>query len=344
MNYQPAFTFPWLEEILACPACSASVRRFEDLYTCSACKRTYPVRYGIPDFRVAPDPYISIGQELDKIDKFFAPGRSFEDMLKAYYDITPESPPQLHTHYITAMNHAAVRGAALVRKLQKRFPDSGRKRFLDLGCGTAGMSIAACRDYREVVGVDVALRWLVMASVRLDEQGVAIPLICANAEALPLKDSSFNAVAADGVLEHVRSSARMRDETLRVLDSTGGFFFTTTNRYSILPEPHVRILGFGLLPRRLMEKVAMKFRHTPYRTHLHSRNELLRLFDGNAEVLPPQYDRGDLGRRHERVRRIWEFLRKIPFIRAILTRVVPQFFIFGQHGERGSRRIAAPAR
>jgi ubiquinone/menaquinone biosynthesis C-methylase UbiE len=330
MNYQPAFSFPWLEELLACPACGAGVVHFEDTYICPACNRTYPIRYGIPDFRVAPDPYISIGEELTKIDGFFAPGRSYADSVKAYYDLTPESPPELHRHYIAAMDASVVRGAALVRKLRKRFPDTGRKRFIDLGCGTAGMSIAGSRKYSEVLGVDVALRWLVMASIRLDEAGVAVPLICANAEALPLKTGSFDAVAADAVLEHVRSSERMRDETLRVLNPTGSFFFTTNNRYSILPEPHVRILGFGLLPRRYMERVALRVRRTPYRARLHSRGELKKLFDGKADVIPPYYDAGELGDRHERIRKIWEALRKIPIVSAILARVVPQYFIFGQ--------------
>jgi len=115
MNYQPAFSFPWLEELLACPACGAGVVHFEDTYICPACNRTYPIRYGIPDFRVAPDPYISIGEELTKIDGFFAPGRSYADSVKAYYDLTPESPPELHRHYIAAMDASVVRGAALVR-------------------------------------------------------------------------------------------------------------------------------------------------------------------------------------------------------------------------------------
>jgi SAM-dependent methyltransferase len=323
-------TFPWLNEILGCPACNGRVKREPDAYGCVVCRRRFPIRYGIPDFRLVPDPYISIADEMRKIDAFHAPGRSFEAMLRAYYALTPESPPALHQHYVAAMAGAVPRGAGLLRKLGERFPKVGHHRVLDLGCGTGGMSIAAAAVYEQVVGLDVALRWLVMGQQRLVEEGVSLPLICANAESLPLRAETFDAVVADAVLEHVRSSARMRDEALRVLRPGGAFFFTTNNRFSILPEPHVRILGFGFLPRRFMEPVARRLRRTPYRARLHSRRELRRIFSGYGEVLLPYFAPGELGNRHERLRRLWDRLRAISPLRALLGGAVPQYFIAGQ--------------
>jgi len=327
-------TFPWLDELLACPACASSVARTDDSYRCRSCRRRFPIRFGIPDFRLIPDPYISIDDEIRKIEHFSAPERSFSETVKAYYVLTPESPPELHSHYVSAMAAAVNRGAGLLRKLRVRFPGAGRERILDLGCGTGGMSIAAAREYNQVVGVDVALRWLVMGKLRLEEAGVAVPLICANAESLPFRSEIFDAVVADAVLEHVRSSARMRDEALRVLNRTGAYFFTTNNRFSILPEPHVRILGFGLLPRRFMEPVARRLRKTPYRTRLHSRRELIQLFAGKGDVLLPSFEPGELGPRHERMRKMWARLSSNPLARAVLSRVVPQYFIVGQRNSR----------
>ena len=139
-----------------------------------------------------------------------------------------------------------------------------------------------------------------------------------------------NAVVSDAVLEHVRSSLHMRDETIRVLKRGGAFFFTTNNRFSVLPEPHVRIIGFGLLPRKVMEPVAKLVRRTPYRTRLHSRRELRRIFDGTGNVLLPSFEAGELGPRHERVRKLWDRLRGIPGVPAILGPFVPQYFITGE--------------
>jgi ubiquinone/menaquinone biosynthesis C-methylase UbiE/uncharacterized protein YbaR (Trm112 family) len=333
MAEQRSSTFQWLDELLQCPACASVVSRVNDHYRCELCARRFPVRFGIPDFRLLPDPYISIEDEISKIERFSAEGRSFADTVKAYYVITPESPPELHSHYVAAMDASVSRGAGILRKLRARFPETGRRRALDLGCGTGGMSIAASCEYDEVIGVDVALRWLVMAKIRTEEEGVSLPFLCANAESLPFRKEIFDAVVADAVLEHVQNSARMRDETLRVLKPRGAYFFTTNNRFSVLPEPHVRLLGFGLLPRRLMEPAARALRHTPYRTRLHSRRELLRLFKGKGEVLLPSFTAGELGPRYERVRKLWDYLRAIPVARALLTHVVPQYFIAGQKND-----------
>lgn len=320
----------FLEDVLACPACRGPVERDDEQYACSTCARRYPVRYGIPDFRLEPDPYISIEAEIAKIEGFNAPGRSFADMVRAYYVLTPESPPHLHQRYMAAMDAAVTRGAGILSKLQAKFPGTGTNALLDLGCGTGGLSMAGARCYANVIGADVALRWLVMGKRRLEENGVEVPLVCANAESLPFRDRVFDAVAADAVLEHVRDSSRMRDEVVRTLRPRGAWFFVTNNRFSMLPEPHVRILGFGLIPRRYQETVSWALRQTPYRARLHSRRELRRLFRGVGEVLLPYFGEGELGAHNERLRSTWDKLTHVPLFSRIFGAVVPQYFIVGQ--------------
>ena len=221
----------------------------------------------------------------------------------------------------------------MLRKLRSRYAGLHIRDLLDVGCGTGGMSIAASREGLRVVGVDVALRWLVMGAQRLREEGVDVPLVCANAESLPFRADSFDAVVADAVVEHVRSPARMRDEALRVLHRGGAFFFTTNNRYSMLPEPHVRIWGFGLIPRSWMERVANRVRRTPYKARLLSRAELSRLFRGVGEVMLPWFEPGELGERNETLRRSWERMRRFPPFRILVGFVVPQYFVIGRRDE-----------
>lgn len=327
----------WLEALLCCPVCHGDLSHAAEAYHCPGCTKVFPIRYGIPDFRLAPDPYISIADEIVKIDRLLSsPGPGFREMLSAYYVLSPENPPELHHHYIAAMEGAVKRGAALVRKLSLRHPHGPAETFLDLGAGTAGLTAAAASQYARVVGVDVALRWLLMGRQRLRELHVEAPLVCANAESLPFRPDCFDAIIADAVLEHVRDSRQMRDQVQRVLTPGGSFFFTTNNRFSLLPEPHVKILGFGLLPRRAMEWVAMKVRKTPYRARLHSRRELRKLFKGVASIELPSYEPGELGERNERVRRVWERVERLRGVRLVVGPVVPQYFISG-------RKIANPS-
>jgi ubiquinone/menaquinone biosynthesis C-methylase UbiE/uncharacterized protein YbaR (Trm112 family) len=322
--------YTFLDDILVCPACRGAVSRADDAYRCDGCARNFPVRYDIPDFRLAPDPYISVEREMEKIDRFMEKKSSFDEMVRAYYSITPESPANLHSHYMHAMEAAIVRGAGIISKLREKFPESPHDSILDLGCGTGGMTIAASRSSGNAIGVDVALRWLVMGKQRLAEAGIDAPLVCANAESLPFRDGVFGAVVADSVLEHVRDAGAMRDECLRVLEPKGAFFFVTNNRFSLLPEPHVRLFGFGFLPRQIMESVAWTVRKTPYKARLHSRSELRDLFKGKAEVMLPYYSEGELGPRNESLRKKWEKLRASKLFTTVAGAFVPQYFVAGE--------------
>lgn len=319
-----------LDDYLACPACGGAVERLAAAYRCQSCARLFPVRFGIPDFRLAPDPYITIDDEVAKIEKLNFIGRPFAEMVRAYYAITPENPPSLHRRYMAAMDAAVSRGAGILSKMTTRFPGTRRRMLLDVGCGTAGMTVAGTRTFQTVIGADVALRWMVMGQQRIREAGVNAILVAANAEHLPFRSEVFDAVAADAVVEHVADSRKMRDEVLRVLEPGGAWFFVTNNRYSLLPEPHVRILGFGLLPRSVMERVAWMLRKTPYKATLHSRAQLHALFDSVGEVMLPYYEKGELGPQNETIRLAWERLSRNAIVRRLAGAVVPQYFIAGR--------------
>ena len=100
------------------------------------------------------------------------------------------------------------------------------------------------------MGVDIALRWLVVAQRREALAGRAAQLVCANGEHLPFAARSFGRVISLGTLEHCRDADLVVAEARRVLQPGGVLRVRTVNRYSLLGEPHVRVWGVGLVPRR----------------------------------------------------------------------------------------------
>lgn len=153
---------------------------------------------------------------------------------------------------------AKSRGHALLARL----PATGR--ILEVGCGTGGFVAAAAESGREVVGTDIASRWLVLARKRLESIGFgqAEPrfnasdsqppdLIVACAEGLPFEDDTFSVVVADSLLEHVLDPSRAISEMIRVVKPGGMIVIWFPNRNWIGPDPHVGLIGLPLLSRDL---------------------------------------------------------------------------------------------
>lgn len=235
---------------LACPLCKGPVEQAGDSYCCDPCGRRYPVVCGIPDFRILPDRYISIEDDRAKGARLLeqAANRSFAEMLDYYYSITPEVPRDLAQKFAAhAMAEVAIAEAAL-EELGKDLPQGP---LLDVGCSTGGLLVAAARRFSPVVGVDVAFRWLAVGTVRLREARVQALLVCANAEHLPFRAESFAAVTANDLIEHLIDPAPAFVECRRVAMPGATAYFSTNNRYSLAPEPHVNVWGVGWLPRRM---------------------------------------------------------------------------------------------
>jgi SAM-dependent methyltransferase len=148
--------------------------------------------------------------------------------------------------------------------------------------------------------VDIALRWLLVARKRLDEEGLGhLPLVCACAEDLPVAGSTFSAVIAGDVIEHVGDQAATLAEAYRVLKPGGRLFLASPNRFSLAPEPHVQVWGVGFLPRRWMPAYVLHARKLDFRAiRTLGYGEWRRLLRaspfGSGRISVPRLPEGDL--------------------------------------------------
>lgn len=237
---------------------------------------------GIPDFRLFPDPYISFADEHRKACVLAdeAPRVSFEALVRAYWEITPNVPDSAVERYIRYALSAEDRGKACLETIDAhvgwRWSGQG---CLEIGCGTGGFLLAAQSRFRELIGADIALRWLVVAKKRLENATGDILLVCCSAEHLPFQDGAFDGVVGLHMLEHTKDQQAVVSETARALKHGGLCFFSTPNRFSLGPEPCVRVWGVGFLPRTLASPYVCLMKGIPYRhICLVSWFELRRLF------------------------------------------------------------------
>jgi SAM-dependent methyltransferase len=232
---------------LVCPRCKGPLAVREDAYRCGPCDARYPVVAGLPDCRVLPDPWITIPDDRDKARRLetLTAGLDFPAAVRAYWDITPETPDERKQHHIRAVLDAERQATDWLATEASAAAPVGP--WLDLGCGTGNLLAAAAARGVDAVGLDIALRWLVVARRRPGlEDGRR--LVCGDAAHLPFPPGAFAQVTALGVLEHCADLDSVLAESARVLRPGGWFRARTSNRYSLLPEPHVGVWGASYLP------------------------------------------------------------------------------------------------
>ena len=242
-----------------CPRCKGTLSSLPDAYVCALCNVRYPVVLGIPDFRVFPDPYIDIAEDHKKAGRIAerATESDFRALVEYYWSITPEEPPEMAQRFTIQALAAVDRGRHLLdgqAMVSTRLQRGSIKRALDLGSRTGGLLLAAAERADHVVGIDIAFRWLIIARKRLEEAGRPAQLVCCCAEFLPFRESAFDLVLAENVLEHTAQQQQCIEEAHRVLKPGGVFFATTWNRLAVAPEPHVRLWGVGWLPLGLAKR------------------------------------------------------------------------------------------
>jgi len=235
-----------------CPACGSIPSGGPREWACPGCGASYRGIRGIIDLRTGEDEFLPNRADWDYAERLDADfdRLDFRGLLERYFDLSPEIPAALRrrqvAHILTAPDR--VRGW-----LDALGPIAEGSAWLDLGCGSGSFLAAVAPSGRPIAGVDIALRWLVVARKRLDEEGLGhVPLACGCAEHLPFADRAFGAVVAGDVIEHVADQAATLREGHRVLRPGGRLFLASPNRFNLAPEPHVGVWGVGYFPRRWM--------------------------------------------------------------------------------------------
>jgi ubiquinone/menaquinone biosynthesis C-methylase UbiE len=331
-----------------CPRCQSGVEAADAAFVCRSCDSHYPIVCGIPDFRVRPDPYIGIEADRAKASHLDDRARDldFEGLVRHYFDITPEVPPDLAARYrVGVLNTAPARANSCLSVVETeplvRAPSC---RILEIGCGSGPFLPALSQRYSRVVAVDVALRWLVIARKRLQELregGGAVELVCACAENLPFADVSFDLVLAANVVEHAQEPNAMLRETIRILDRRGLCVVTTPNRMTLARDPHVGVWGVGLVPRRFQNCYVRWARDVSFeRVKTLSCFELRSLFSeagfDRVRVELPEITGSDLshlGRLGRLLGRIYNRTRRLPLARQLFMLFGPFFQVVAQKGQ-----------
>lgn len=352
-----------------CPACRTPIPGGgPTVWACPGCGARYRGLRGIPDLRVAEDGYLSNGKDWDRalrIDAAFD-RLDFAGLLDRLLELDPALDAASRRSQVAHIRSAPGRVGAWLDALGG--PDGlPPGPILDLGCGSGSfLAAAAGRVHpRPLIGVDVALRWLLVARKRLDEAGLgSIPLVCGNAEGLPLANGSVAAVVAGDVIEHVADQARTVSEAHRVLAPGGRLFLASPNRFSLAPEPHVGVWGVGYLPRAWMTGYVRRISGRDFRAirtlGWGEWSDLLRRgpFMGGRIAAPglPATDLERFGPAKRGLARAYNAALRLPMGQAVARRVGPLFHVVCTRGgaepppgptsraiRPGSRRPAAPA-
>jgi SAM-dependent methyltransferase len=115
--------------------------------------------------------------------------------------------------------------------------DVAGRRVLEIGCGSAPCARWLRRAGADVAALDVSAGMLARAAEAGRVTGVTVPLVQADAGALPLRDASFDlACSAFGALPFVADAGAVLAEVARVL-RPGGRFVASVNHPFRWPMP-----------------------------------------------------------------------------------------------------------
>ena len=325
-----------------CPACRAPLELANENWHCGTCGRDYPILWGIPDFRLGPDRYLSLADERAKAARLhnFARDHSFAETLDEYYRITDDVPPDMARRFADYVHAGEARGRLVLDQLA---PETGN--LLDIGCGAGGLLMAAARTGGGATGVDIALRWLVIARKRLDEAGLDADLVCADIYALPFQDAGYDGIAATDLFEHLADQPRAAKILRQQLASGGRLFATAANQFCLTPHPLAGLWGVGFLPPRFRSRYLIWRRGIDALRHANlisprklrdilrqSGMEKLKL----APISVPVTD--DIYRTRLQNTAIWLYtrLRRLPFVRQLMLMTGPAFEISAQAAGSGA--------
>ena len=139
-------------------------------------------------------------------------------------------PPPFSYGFLTPFYDLMMRWGARESTFKPRLVEQARiernHRVLDLGCGTATLTILIKKTHPDtkVVGIDADTRVIELARSKVASAGVDVALDYVTVLDLPYPDDSFNRVMSSMVFHHLSRDNKVRSlkEAFRVLKPGGG--------------------------------------------------------------------------------------------------------------------------
>jgi uncharacterized protein YbaR (Trm112 family)/SAM-dependent methyltransferase len=202
---------PDLRNLIACPACRASLGWDDRLIRCVDCGLVFPVRNGIPVLLVDPDAAAelehrapctgSAAHKRHQADHFDSPS-------DAEFEITrPHGAPALYRWLLAQKFTRSVTGLAA----------SLRGATVLVACGGSGMDAEfLARRGARVISSDLSLGAAERTRVRAERFGLDVWPIVADVERLPFRDRSVEVVYVHDGLHHLTDPYAGLLEMMRV--------------------------------------------------------------------------------------------------------------------------------
>jgi len=126
-------------------------------------------------------------------------------------------------------SHAALQRKVADTLLAKLSSNPSVQRVLDLGSGTGYCTKAlhACYPNAEIISLDIAEAMLLFAANRHQTDGFKEKAICADAEALPFIDNSFDVVFSNLSIQWCQNYSVLFSELNRILMPRAIFYIST---------------------------------------------------------------------------------------------------------------------
>lgn len=264
-------------------------------------------------------------------------GATLEELLRHYWKNQPDVSPHLVERFVTGDLIAGQRASAVADQIEALLgaPIRPDAHALEVGGGTGALGAELATRCASVVITDISLAWLVLASKRVRDMGLGnVTVVAATGDDLPVEPGSVDFIVAADVIEHVPSATEVIKHCYSVLRPEGALWLSTPNRLSLTPEPHVRLWGVGLLPRRLGRAYVRRVRRLHYddieTLSLFTLRRLAAATGGSWDVTAPEIT-APVRATYRPLARLfidaYHVIRRVPVLRSIVLVAAPLFHV-----------------